>query len=56
MLRFLIGSSLLFVGMMIGLSGAITLIGLPLGLAVAAAGLELLVGSKTNRSSTRGAG
>jgi hypothetical protein len=56
MIRFLIGSSLLFLGTTVMASGAITLIGLPVGMFVFAAGMELLVGSGTKRSSTRGAG
>ena len=48
--RFLVGSSLMFVGWMVGLSAAITVVGLPVGLAVMALGLELLVGSRGGRS------
>jgi hypothetical protein len=49
-LRFLVGSALMFVGWMVGLSAAITVVGLPLGLAVMALGLELMVGSRSSRS------
>jgi hypothetical protein len=52
--RFLVGSSLMFVGWMIGLSAAITIVGLPVGLAVMALGLELLVGSSGRRSGREG--
>jgi hypothetical protein len=44
MLRFLIGSSLLFIGTMVMAAGAITLIGLPIGIFLLAAGLQMLVG------------
>jgi hypothetical protein len=44
MFRFLIGSSLLFVGTMVMAAGAITLIGLPVGIFMLGAGLQLLVG------------
>ena len=46
MSRFLIGSTLLMIGCMIVASAAITVVGLPLGLAVLGAGLELLVGPR----------
>jgi hypothetical protein len=44
--RFLIGSSLLFIGAMVGLSAAITVVGLPIGLVMVGMGLELMVGSR----------
>ena len=44
--RFLVGSSLLFIGAMVGLSAAITVVGLPIGLAMVAYGLELMVGPR----------
>ena len=44
--RFLVGASLLFVGWMVGLSAAITIIGLPVGLAVFALGFELMTGRR----------
>jgi hypothetical protein len=47
--RFLVGSSLLFLGAIVGLSGAITLIGLPIGLALVGAGLQLMMGSGDRR-------
>jgi hypothetical protein len=50
MLRFLIGSSLLFVGTMIMASAAITVVGLPVGMFFFAAGLEMLVAPKAPRS------
>ena len=40
--RFLIASTLIFLGTMVGLSGAITLIGLPIGLALVGSGLQLM--------------
>jgi hypothetical protein len=40
--RFLIGSTLLMTGCMLVLSAAITVVGLPVGLMVLAAGLELM--------------
>jgi hypothetical protein len=43
MVRFLIGSSLVFLGTMVMASAALTVIGLPLGLVVFAAGLQLLL-------------
>ena len=45
--RFVVGSSLVLIGAMIGLSGAITIIGLPIGLAIVGFGLQLLVAPKT---------
>jgi hypothetical protein len=47
--RFLIGSSLVFVGWMLMLSAAITVVGLPIGLAVLAAGLELMLAPRSGR-------
>jgi hypothetical protein len=52
--RFLIGSSLVFTGWMLVLSAAITVVGLPLGLIVVGAGLSLML-APSNRGS-RGAG
>lgn len=46
MSRFLIGSALLMTGCVLVASGAITVVGLPLGLAVLGAGLELMVGPR----------
>ena len=40
--RFLIASTLLMVGAMVALTGAITVVGLPLGLIVIGVGLELM--------------
>jgi hypothetical protein len=42
--RFLIGSALLFAAWMLILSAAVTVVGLPLGVMVLAAGLELMLG------------
>jgi hypothetical protein len=52
MIRFLVGSTLLLVGCMIVASAAITVVGLPLGLAVLGAGLELLVGPRHSGPTT----
>jgi hypothetical protein len=41
--RFLLGSTLLMTGSMLALSAAITVVGLPLGLMVLAAGLNLML-------------
>jgi hypothetical protein len=41
--RFLIGSALVFVGWMLMLSAVVTVVGLPIGLAVLALGLDLVV-------------
>ena len=41
-IRFLFGSSLVFLGAMVGLSAAITVVGLPIGVAVVGAGLQLM--------------
>jgi hypothetical protein len=49
MVRFLVGSTLLFVGTMVMLTGAITVVGLPIGLIVFAAGLEMLVAPSSPR-------
>jgi hypothetical protein len=46
MSRFLIGSALLMTGCVIVASAVITVVGLPLGLAVLGAGLELMVGPR----------
>lgn len=46
MSRFLIGSALLMTGWVIAASAVITVVGLPLGIAVFGAGLELLVGPR----------
>jgi hypothetical protein len=53
--RFLIGSSLVFVGWMLMLSAAITVVGLPIGLMVLAAGLNLIL-ARSNRRSRRTGG
>lgn len=52
--RFLIGSSLLFTGWMLMLSAAVTVVGLPLGLMVLAAALELLVAPSKRRGRRTG--
>jgi hypothetical protein len=44
--RFLLGSILLMAGSMVALSGAITIVGLPLGLIVLAVGLDLMFASR----------
>ena len=41
-LRFLVGSALVFLGSMVGLSAAITVVGLPIGLAMVGGGLQLM--------------
>jgi hypothetical protein len=46
MIRFLIGSALLFTGSVLVASAVITVVGLPLGLIVLGAGLELMVGPR----------
>lgn len=46
MIRFLVGSTLLFIGVNLIASAAITVVGLPIGLAAFAAGLELMVGRR----------
>lgn len=53
--RFLIGSSLVFVGWMVGLSAAITVVGLPIGVALVGAGLQLMLapGSRPGRGTGR---
>jgi hypothetical protein len=48
--RFLIGSSLLMTGGALMLSAPLTVVGLPIGLMVVAAGLELMLGSRNRRS------
>ncbi len=53
--RFLIGSSLVFVGWMLMLSATITVVGLPIGLMVLAAGLNLMF-ARSNRRSRRTGG
>ena len=53
--RFLIASALLMVGAMVALTGAITVVGLPLGLIVFGVGLELIRPVATGRNAnTRG--
>lgn len=52
--RFLVGSALLFIGWMVILSAAITVVGLPVGLAVLALGLDLLI-SPRRKGPERGA-
>lgn len=42
--RFLIGSSLVMVGSMVGLSAAITVVGLPIGVILVGMGLQMMVG------------
>lgn len=51
--RFLLGSAVLFVGWMITLSGAVTVVGLPVGLAVSAVGLDLMLGPRSKRPDRR---
>lgn len=46
MSRFLIGSALLMTGCVLVASAVITVVGLPLGLVVLGAGLELMVGPR----------
>ncbi|MGH2710898.1 MAG: hypothetical protein ACRDH9_06825 [Actinomycetota bacterium] len=46
MIRFLVGSTLLFIGVNVIASAAITVVGLPIGLAVFGAGLQLMVGRR----------
>ncbi len=45
--RFVLGSSLVMIGGMVGLSAAITVIGLPIGLAMVGFGLQLLIAPRT---------
>jgi hypothetical protein len=47
--RFLIGSSLVFAGMMLVLSAAVTIVGLPLGLIVLGAGLQMMFAPSNRR-------
>jgi hypothetical protein len=47
--RFLVGSALLFAGWMVVLSAAVTVVGLPIGVMVVAAALELLFGPSSRR-------
>ncbi len=56
--RFLIGSTLVMVGGMVGLSAAITVIGLPIGVILVGVGLQMMVGrsaGQSPRTSTGGA-
>jgi hypothetical protein len=46
MSRFLIGSTLLMMGWVLAASAVITVVGLPLGVVVFGAGLELMVGPR----------
>jgi hypothetical protein len=46
MSRFLIGSAMLMMGWVLAASAVITVVGLPLGLVVFGAGLELMVGPR----------
>lgn len=46
MSRFLIGSALLMMGWVLAASAVITVVGLPLGVVVFGAGLELMVGPR----------
>jgi hypothetical protein len=48
--RFLIGSTLLMVGGMVGLSAAITVVGLPIGLIIVGMGLQLMFAPSGGRS------
>jgi hypothetical protein len=50
MSRFLIGSALLMTGWVLVASAVITVVGLPLGVIVFGAGLELMVGPRHNGS------
>jgi hypothetical protein len=52
-IRFLIGSSLIMAGGFLVLSGAVTVVGLPLGLIVVGAGLELMIGKMRPRPDAR---
>lgn len=47
--RFLIGSTLLMVGGMVGLSAAITVVGLPIGVIIAGMGLQLMFAPSARR-------
>ena len=51
--RFLIGSTLVMAGCLLALSGAITVVGLPIGLMVLAAGLDLMLASGRRRRVTK---
>ena len=53
MVRFLIASTLLMVGAMVALTGAITVVGLPLGLIVIGVGLELMRPATGRDANTR---
>jgi hypothetical protein len=46
MSRFLIGSAMLMMGWVLAASAVITVVGLPLGVVVFGAGLELMVGPR----------
>jgi hypothetical protein len=50
MSRFLIGSAMLMMGWVLAASAVITVVGLPLGVVVFGAGLELMVGPRHNGS------
>jgi hypothetical protein len=49
MIRFLMGSALLFVGTMVMASAAVTVVGLPVGMFVFAAGMQMLVAPRPDR-------
>jgi hypothetical protein len=51
--RFLVGSALLWVGGTLVLSAAITVVGLPIGLIVVGAGLQLMLAPSSPGPSTR---
>lgn len=52
--RFLIASALLMVGVMVALTGAITVVGLPLGLIIIGVGLDLIRAAPVRIANTRG--
>jgi hypothetical protein len=52
--RFVIASILITVGSMVALTGAITIVGLPLGLILVGVGLELIRAASVRNTSTPG--
>jgi hypothetical protein len=54
--RFLIGSTLVMVGSMIGLSAAITVVGLPIGVILVGMGLQVLFGRSAGQSPSSSTG
>jgi hypothetical protein len=51
--RFLVGSALLWVGGMLVLTAAVTVVGLPIGLIVVGAGLQLMLAPSSRGPQTR---